>query len=389
MANYQPNIWLVVFLLFGSIDYTLNHQAVLQSSSILILIASILLGKLASKWSVHDIAFRLNKHKMLLSSIMVIVIVILTSFWHSGLPKEFQYQNQTRWHGPWDNPNIFGLLMGTGVALAAGWLVHILNSDTQNSKAVIGNWKIEVRKYPILTLCFIAVILMALGLLFSYSRGAWLGTFCGLTYLAICEFKIHRSKFCGWLNSKRFSLIVIALSISFLITYHFQRTDWHIAQRVLSTINVVDFSWRNRVEAWEGALQIMAEHPFCGDGWNQPETLYDHYYLSPKLSESAAIEMNDYLVLGATLGMPALFCFGLYLWLSFTKQSEIGSRKSEIVDVNRLQMTCHAGAIVLLVGFWFDGGLFKFSTAATFWILLELGAAKVPHTHENLRINLK
>jgi hypothetical protein len=41
-----------------------------------------------------------------------------------------------------------------------------------------------------------------------------------------------------------------------------------------------------------------------------------------------------------------------------------------------LQATCHAGAIVLLVGFWFDGGLCELPTAATFWILLELGAVQ-------------
>jgi hypothetical protein len=39
-----------------------------------------------------------------------------------------------------------------------------------------------------------------------------------------------------------------------------------------------------------------------------------------------------------------------------------------------LKATCRAGAIVLLVGFWFDGGLFKLATASTFWILLELGS---------------
>ena len=36
-------------------------------------------------------------------------------------------------------------------------------------------------------------------------------------------------------------------------------------------------------------------------------------------------------------------------------------------------LICHAGALVLLVGFWFDGGLFKLPTAAVFWTLLELG----------------
>ena len=29
--------------------------------------------------------------------------------------------------------------------------------------------------------------------------------------------------------------------------------------------------------------------------------------------------------------------------------------------------------MVLLVGFWFDGGLFKLATGAMFWVLLELG----------------
>jgi hypothetical protein len=38
-----------------------------------------------------------------------------------------------------------------------------------------------------------------------------------------------------------------------------------------------------------------------------------------------------------------------------------------------LKTVCRAGALVLAVGFWFDGGLFKLPTAATFWILLELG----------------
>jgi hypothetical protein len=31
--------------------------------------------------------------------------------------------------------------------------------------------------------------------------------------------------------------------------------------------------------------------------------------------------------------------------------------------------------LVLLVAFWFDGGLFELATAAPFWILLELGAS--------------
>jgi hypothetical protein len=49
-----------------------------------------------------------------------------------------------------------------------------------------------------------------------------------------------------------------------------------------------------------------------------------------------------------------------------------------------LRPVCHAGAIVLLIGFWFDGGLFKLPTAATFWILLELGNVGTRETSEAL-----
>jgi len=47
---------------------------------------------------------------------------------------------------------------------------------------------------------------------------------------------------------------------------------------------------------------------------------------------------------------------------------------SGLWTLDSLRATCRAGAIVLLVGFWFDGGLFKLATASTFWILLELGS---------------
>jgi O-antigen ligase len=148
-------------------------------------------------------------------------------------------------------------------------------------------------------------------------------------------------------------------------------------RRALSAVNPVDFSWRNRVAAWEGALQITAEHPLFGTNWSQPESLYEHLYLVPRLSESVAIEMNDYLMLGATLGFPALGCFAMYVWMTLGRKAEIeksGKLETDICELDWLQTTCHAGAIVLLVGFWFDGGLFKLPTAATFWILLELGA---------------
>jgi hypothetical protein len=47
-------------------------------------------------------------------------------------------------------------------------------------------------------------------------------------------------------------------------------------------------------------------------------------------------------------------------------QSQISDLKSPIIGAR-------SAAVVLLVGLWFDGGLFHLATAAPLWILLELG----------------
>jgi prepilin-type N-terminal cleavage/methylation domain-containing protein/prepilin-type processing-associated H-X9-DG protein len=109
-------------------------------------------------------------------------------------------------------------------------------------------------------------------------------------------------------------------------------------------------------------------------GWNQAVAIYDKNY-SPPEGGAVAIITNDYLMLGTELGLPGLLCFVGYVGLCFRNRphlTQIGNRKSEIGN----QMACRAGAVTLLVAFWFDGGLFTLATAAVFWILLELGSEK-------------
>jgi hypothetical protein len=155
---------------------------------------------------------------------------------------------------------------------------------------------------------------------------------------------------------------------------------------------------------------MMAERPWFGFGWNEPERMYDQYYRSAKVDEGMAFQLNDYFTLGTTLGLPALLCFTMYVGLSLRaspkskvqrpkfqagypqitaqhaedsgQQPEDGRQRTELPAPPTLDLrlwtldcaaVCRAGAVVLLVGFWFDGGLFKLATGATFWILLELG----------------
>ena len=442
----NPSLWLTGVLVLGALVYAFNYSDAAQSTQALMLLAGASLGVGARVWSVWRQRSSYGGSMGRLIVATLIVLLLAASLWPPEWSPTFALRGYARWTGPWNNPNIFGLLIGVGVALAFGSGISVLGS---------GDSKCKTWKYVCAFLSFFAAILMGRGLLHSYSRGAWLSTFCGTAYLFwnlrrgnahLTPSVSHRppsgegeSLSCAscvsWFNKNWLSLSAILLSVVVLSFWHFRQTEWYPARRAFSVTNTVDSTWRNRVAAWECALQITAENPCFGSGWNQPGRLYKRYYSLPEAPESAVIELNDYLLLGATLGIPALICFGMYVWLALTQtpnlkwgarppraQFSAPSRKTsdaqessddsrhsnkpeagrearpatpvagvlpapdetisefptqnrelETAQIDWLQTTCRTGAIVLLIGFWFDGGLFRLPTAATFWILLELG----------------
>ena len=364
------NLWLGALVMLAFARYELASETASQSTQVPIFFASVIFGKGISVWA----RWRSDEfeRRVIFLNILLVCFLAGAALWQPKTTLEFQYHNTPRWSGIWDNPNLYGLLMGTGLTLAFGLLLH----NSQFTK---------FQKLWIL-FCAVSMALTGDGLLKSYSRGAWLGTICGLVYL-VSGFWIRDSQLShiSWLKRNCILVPVTLIFIFILALAQFQKPYHPVAKRVFSAVNVNDFSWRNRFAALEVTLQIIAEHPWLGAGWNQPEPLYEHYYLPSKLDESAAIEMDDYLMLSATLGIPALFCFGMYLWLSQGKNFGASGQETELAALDWLPKICHAGAIVLLVGFWFDGGLFKLATASTFWILLELGAAQSHHETDNLR----
>ena len=93
--------------------------------------------------------------------------------------------------------------------------------------------------------------------------------------------------------------------------------------------NANDFSWRKRVAAYEGALQMMADKPWFGFGWNQPERVYDPFYRPAKVDEGMAIQLNDYFILGTTLGLPALLCFACTsVWVDGSPEVQSASMRN-------------------------------------------------------------
>jgi putative inorganic carbon (HCO3(-)) transporter len=211
--------------------------------------------------------------------------------------------------------------------------------------------------------------MMFVGLMMSYSRGAWLGTGIGLIYLAWSYDKMKWR----W-------VLPIVVGVAAMTFYFWGGTPdsapWYVKRADLSRPSA-----QHRATAWRAGLEIMRDHPL-GVGWNNAVSVYAKNY-SPPEDGAAAITTNDYLMLGTELGLAALLCFVSYIAICLRGKCRIKN------EAGRIQVACRASVMVLLVAFWFDGGLFKLPTAALFWVLLELGSSSVrtekisqPSTHK-------
>jgi len=378
----RKDLPLTGLLVYAVAMYFINHRASLPVSDAIILLAGVTLGR--------GVRFLLQSGQRPAETGAFLLgltgLLAFASWWH--LPVAHDFYPGTRWTGLWNNPNLYGMLMGAGVGLASGLLAQNLNAgkwktESENSKANAGGSFLrgghlcaaqdcfrDARGLARRVFLFIATGMMAAGLLFSCSRGAWLAMTFGLLYLAwgYGKFKWQRV----WPG-------VLAVAVVVGLCWHAtaDTSPWYLKR--------LDFSRpsaQHRVAAWLGALQMMRDHPL-GVGWNQAVSTYEKNY-SPPAGGATALTTNSYLMLGTELGWPGLLCFAAYVWLGF-KNTLIPISAPDAVHAglkitppiqphSSLQVACRSGALVLLVAFWFDGGLFDLPTAVVFWILLELGA---------------
>jgi O-antigen ligase len=369
----NPILWQFAFVGLAVFGFAFDHSAAADYTMVLVIFGTLGFGKAVSMWVGWKKRGRVQRGIWLIG--FLVSVLTASVFWHPERMAEFRYHGISRWSGPWDNPNLFGLLMGSSFVLSLGGSIR--------------GWRRPLLPILRLTgtlLCSVAMLLTSCGIFNSFSRGAWLGAIIGVAYLLCFKTRMSKATTPASLFSSRNwrFLVVILFALTALGFWQFRFIEWQPARRVFSAVNVNDFSWRNRVVAWQGALRMMADRPWFGFGWGQAEATYEKEYLPRQLENGAALQMNDYFMLGISAGVPALVCFLMYVGLSFRRNPRliIGSRKvldcengrvSVFDDLVWLQATCRAGAMVLLVGFFVDGGLFKLATGSVFWILLELG----------------
>lgn len=237
----------------------------------------------------NNIKSKLEIKKLILSILGVSVLVtfygLIEFFTHNFAPPFSTFPNQ----------NVFASFLLIPLSLALGMLLF--------GKERGGGKRIALR---------IMIILFLLAIITTRSRGAFLSLALIVTFL-------------GYLKSKRYALIALALLI---LIFSLLPTPVNSPLMRLITVGGKDPYAYTRISIWKSALSIIKDHPFLGTGLGTFSDAFPGYSFPVKgvfarFGKKASFAHNEYLQIASEMG---IFALGIFIWLLcafFKKAKEI------------------------------------------------------------------
>lgn len=231
----------------------------------------------------------------------------------------------------WFDPNFLAGFLGFAVVL-------FLSLATER---VTGRW---------FSLGVAAVAIVALVL--TFSRSGYLGFMVGFGVLAI-------------VRARHFlSLGVLALLVTFLFVPRVQ-------ERVIG-IRSLDETAQLRIESWRNALEVIADHPWLGVGYNTYRYVQVRYgFLDDVARHSAGGSDSSLLTIAVTTGVVGLMVF-LALLARMLQSAWMAARLTRDPTVRALGYGFVAGLLGLIVHGQFVNGLLYPHLLEVQWVMLGL-----------------
>ena len=142
-------------------------------------------------------------------------------------------------------------------------------------------------------------LIVLTAIIFSYTRGVWLGLIGGLIFMAI-------------LRSKKFLLSVLTAIVVGCLLLTFIPSS-KLTRRVVGTLTS-ERPVGDRIYFWEGSLKIIRDYPITGLGWEGFGLVYPEYKPAEgrQLVSNAHNNFIDMAVDSGLLGL------GIFIWLLVT-----------------------------------------------------------------------
>ena len=138
------------------------------------------------------------------------------------------------------------------------------------------------------------LILNAILVLFTFSRGGWISAFLAL---GVMVFFLHKY---GVIDKRELGMMLLAL-LAFLLIFH---------QPILQRLHFGDESAHSRIYLNKIAWQMIKTHPLWGIGVNTfPFLMRDYYHPGLQLHTWLHTVHNQYLLVWSEMGIPGIVSF--------------------------------------------------------------------------------
>lgn len=204
----------------------------------------------------------------------------------------------------------------------------------------------------------VLLAVIAACVVFTWSRGAWLGIMIGLAVLLLIYSKKVMSFFIVCLLGVPFLPFVLPSSIS---------------SRLFSIGNLADTSTSYRVSIWKGTLKMLSDYWFSGIGVSPDafSKIYPDYSL-PGI-EAAPHSHNLYLQIWTETGILGLLIFLVFVFLLLRSCFTFYSHKNyERTPMKLMSMACMSGIIAVLAQGMTDHIWYNYRVFAAFWLMAGL-----------------
>lgn len=232
----------------------------------------------------------------------------------------------------------------------AGYIISILLLPIS---LVIHKATNKKTRFSLLTLSIILVIC----LLFTRTRGAWLGFILGLFFISLFNGK------------KAFFAVILSLVVLALFS------PVSVKDQIKSFANLsTDVSTDDRMIIWQTAWRMFMDKPLFGQGLGTFMSVFGKY--KPEDYIEIVYAHNCYLQMAAEIGIFGLLVF-LWFVIALFRSAFLKFIKSEDKFLKASTIGIVGGIIAYLVQSFFDTNLYSLPLAVLFWSLAGLAAAKI------------
>jgi len=249
---------------------------------------------------------------------------------------------ETRVVSTFENPNVFGEYLIMLIPLA---LTFMLLAKKMSGKS----------------LSLVSLVASVAALIFTWSRGAWLGCIVSLLIFFIILNK-------NSLGAYIMGMLAFPLAIPFL--------PESIVSRFTSIGNMTDSSTSYRVYIWEASLGMIKDFPLTGIGIGTGayQAVYSEYALAG--IETAPHSHNLYMQIMIELGILGFAVFMLTMFL-FVNKAFTFIKSTSFSDARLLVGAVTCGIVAILVQGLTDYVWYNYRVFAFFWMMIGIASTAI------------